>query len=1430
MNNTYKTNKTDWRRLVRSILFVALLLGVALPAQARDYVITWTNGGTTYYVGMNGNNIAVKTEFDITCVWTCRNGNNDANLGGTSYSLRNKNNNTYFLTTSCSRAGNWEGYNYVYTYTWNALTVQNSASNIWRSSNATNGNVYAYYSTGTGYGSWNRSASIRVVNNAWAMYDNNTNGSQNSQVTTTTPGASSPTTAEIGTLTITPITAELYQGENEAFTASASVTVTNYSVPAHTKYTFTVGSTDYEYFYYNNTRYTSIDDFSTKTTTTQTPSYAWTKTGDDGSNASLSSTNAASTTVTHATQAAADKSVTLTVTASYSGAESKTANATVVLYGPMVAPTITRSGNSISIATTNINATIYYTTNGSTPTASSTPYTGSFDLTTSPTTVKAIAIRDGHSSTVTTETFNMQLPMPVISLTGAVATVTAGTGSPDGTKLYYTTNGTTPTSSSTEITSGNTVTLTNPQTIKVIAIKSGYDNSDIASAEYIVEGISGSLVILDDRENHSWAYYSDPDCPVRSLNPADVKITYYGDGIMMTGDDDYTASSTDTIHPSNTDYVGGAKVNVTSGETQNTFVYYKTLERTDGSTSANPTGRCLYTTIPNPFQVRPTYGSRGKTDANDFTGWRGFQCWRLKSVTGGAVYSAASGGTALAVGAIINGETQIYFAPTSEYGMAVELEAVWARAYLIKGNQGGANTILSQNVGVERNFMTLTTNENYRFNGTDGRRITNVGYPVTISCYYPSGEAPDNTGGVVTGNNSNITLGANTKFENVTLNVGGNYISANGYDLIIGRGCTVTAANVYGATSAPSSSFDFRIESGTFTASRIFNSTGNISSAITVNATFGCDYDRAKNDNSKLTLSSYFEVGTGSRCASSSSKINVRALSGTFGSNSADVELYIGFASPGGVSYATRELEVLGGNFLGGIAGGIEANTTGIQASTLMATMRIKGGTIHQYLYGSGQYSAGYGGRKTVITGGTFDCWVAGGCYGTGHRDDRKGITNGNVQIYFGGNANQTSTDGIYGAGYGNYDYTATYYTVNQSNVVFADEATTAGSVYGGGNNGYATDDIKVYLAGGHVAGNVFGGANKAPSSQDVAVVVTGGSVDGGVYGGSNQSGVISGQITVDVYGTDPQPGSGYAIHQVFGGGNVAAYTGTPVVTVHNDSSCNISIGELYGGGNAATVTGTNVTVSGGNRIGNVFGGCYGANVTTNGTKVTIKGGTIEKVFGGNNAGGSITGAIKVRVHKDSDCPMKIGELYGGGNVAGSAAGSIDIGCTGTYVEDAGGHADCNETDNRIGYELEGIGDVYGGANEANISTGITLTIDSGMVYRVFGGNNSDGNISGTITVNIQQTNPNNCGWYVGYVYGGGFNADYSNAATNNPAVNVSAGLVSHNVYGGGKGSGAVVTGNPTVTLSGTARGGGNVDGGGDAAAVTGNTSVKLQN
>ena len=1023
-------------------------------------------------------------------------------------------------------------------------------------------------------------------------------------------------------------------------------------------------------------------------------------------------------------------------------------------------------------------------------------------------------------------------------------------------------------------------------------------------------GIDGTTVYLNDLEDHSWAYYSDENCPVHSLNPADVKITYYGNGQTNNNVSDGTegTGAPTTFAAKAT----GVQVNV--GESANTFVYFKTLERAN----ADGTGNLKYTAIPNPFQVRPTYGtasvsstrtvyiswscntwyysqyaqvyfvytnasgtvttsstytsngsttitaqvgttitlyaraSRNRTNAtynptitakyddnngqtivthttsgntsyNNSSGtiaeqidnsiMRGFYAWRIKSLSEGLSIDGKL------VGDIVYAEEEIEFVTSNAKGNEVEFEALWAQAYV------NSSTYVS-NSGSYRNA--------YERNFKVGTTITTYNYPVTFTTLNPSASSGSPSS---VSYNGNYTCNNDVKFENMNLSVNG-YINGDSYNLTIGRGVANgnnnVATSVYGDYSPSSirSIFTLRVESGKYTESFVFrasNATG-YSGAFTANVIYGSDYDRANNnDNNKLTFTSVVEVAQRVYCTSTDSKVKMSILSGSFGSNAADKEVYMGLESPGDnhASQTTRSLEILGGNFIGGVSGGIETSGGGVTTSKTIMTMRIKGGTIHRYLYGSGQYSAGYGSRRIVITGGSFDAWVAGGAYGT---NSTGGETDGNIDLYFGGKASQTNTDGIFGAGYGSGTYTnnQNYYSVQASNVVFADEATTTGSVYGGGNNGFARQNIHVYVAGGSVAGNVFGGANKAPSKGAVAVTVTKGSVTGGVYGGSNQSGVISGAVTVDVYGTDPQPVSGYAIGKVFGGGNEAAYSGTPAVTVHCGD--NISIGELYGGGNAATVQGTNVVVEGGNRIGNVFGGCYGSNVTTNGTKVNIKGGTIEHVYGGNNASGTITGGLKVRVKKDSDCPMKIGELYGGGNRAGSAAGSIDIGCTGTYVEGVGGHADCNETDNRIGYELEGIGDVFGGANQANISTGITLTIDSGMVYRVFGGNNNSGTIGGTITVNIQKTNPNTCGWYVGYVYGGGFNAAYSNNSNNNPSVNVSAGLVSHSVFGGGKGGTAIVTGNPLVTLSNKAHVGENVYGGGDAAPVTGNTSVILKN
>ena len=100
------------------------------------------------------------------------------------------------------------------------------------------------------------------------------------------------------------------------------------------------------------------------------------------------------------------------------------------------------------------NASIYYTTDGTAPTNASTPYTGVVSLPVGTTTLKAIAIDSNGSSTITSREYILPLPppvFPVFSLTSGtyqgVQSVTIN--STNATSIYYTTDGTVPTTSST---------------------------------------------------------------------------------------------------------------------------------------------------------------------------------------------------------------------------------------------------------------------------------------------------------------------------------------------------------------------------------------------------------------------------------------------------------------------------------------------------------------------------------------------------------------------------------------------------------------------------------------------------------------------------------------------------------------------------------------------------------------------------------------------------------------------------------------------------------------------------------------------------------------------------------------------------------------------------------------------------------------------
>jgi len=143
------------------------------------------------------------------------------------------------------------------------------------------------------------------------------------------------------------------------------------------------------------------------------------------------------------------------------------------------------SSQTETITDSNSAATIYYTTNGTTPTTSSTKYAAAFTVNASET-VEAIAVVSGYSNSATVSAaYTFVAPTPKLSLAagsyGSSQTETI-TDSNSAATIYYTTNGTTPTTSSTKYTAAFTVNAS--ETVEAIAVITGYSNSATASAAY----------------------------------------------------------------------------------------------------------------------------------------------------------------------------------------------------------------------------------------------------------------------------------------------------------------------------------------------------------------------------------------------------------------------------------------------------------------------------------------------------------------------------------------------------------------------------------------------------------------------------------------------------------------------------------------------------------------------------------------------------------------------------------------------------------------------------------------------------------------------------------------------------------------------------------------------------------------------------------
>ena len=1148
---------------------------------------------------------------------------------------------------------------------------------------------------------------------------------------------------------------------------------------------------------------------------------------------------------------------------------------------------------------------------------------------------------------------------PTISYTQWDGTATVTIKAETGATIYYTTNGSTPIISSSSGTTPVTISgLANGTVVKAFAKSSSCRASAIVSKTLIVTGTSNNVVTINDLEDHTWSYYqNDANLPdgypkdyLSSPEPRNVKITYRGGEV--SGASAVAISALDT-------------------EDQNEMVYYKTMEKT----VLGMTGNYPYTVISNPFSKRPKVGNT----------YYGFGGWKV--ISGGEYILEYSNEDTLPLDETIHFTNLDNNYTTNCMSAEIVFEATWVVATIKTGNSAPSFT----GGTYETNFWVLTENPE-----------TEVTVPgnCTMTARYPDGEVcfADNFTRAITAG------GDNAKVEFVNMN-STNIVYAANYTFTMGRGIVNSGngGDLRGATRNATAIHTVKIESGTYSNMRHFNIGIDASKPIDQLMILGCDYDRAKNDNSKLKITGAMYVSNTHTLNRSSGNLFVRGIvkSGTFQENisgtytaTAAQSYYFGCYGSNNRSAGHRYLVIEGGS-LRGIAGGTD-HTTNQQEADPAFTLRIKGNQenpiINGAIYGAAENAKCKGRRTMIFTGGKIKGWIAGAANGTSSSD---GDLEGATYIYFGGNAQANSGESktvinraiggnVFAAGCG-YDSISSSGTVSVgTNVVVADNAYIERGVYGGGSYGYTTATSNIYILGGTVdgkdggvngtsyeasiTGGVYGGAcqNQGGTAK---IYMTGGQVNGGIYGGSNVTGTLSGSVTMhidggqvgtsaqtanihgggygqqttisgdvdltlgttsqttdgvtvygDVYGgsalgtvntntsnhtnvtlnkgtiygslyggalgSSGAPGSSavaanvngpvtvtvnggsvkpnpndqdnpasifgcnneygspqstvavvvngtdatvvtggvksYAINGVYGGGNQAHYTYDnskyPTVTI---SGCSSSIKTVYGGGNAAAVPSTHVTINGGD-IDRVFGGGNGDN----------DGSTPAHIGYQNKDDGSTSspyttadGNVSLTIHGGT-----INQVFGGSNAHGLIKGSSSVNveksgdCDMHITELYGGGNEAAGKAGKItigctGGATEGIGDVYGGARAADVTGSIDLEITGGSIQRVFGGNNISGSISGDIKVDIDW-NTEACGHnYLGYVYGAGNQADFDK----NTTVNMKQGTVTHDVYGGGLE--AAVAGNVVVNVTG-----GTVQGdlyGGGALANTNTASGK---
>ena len=932
-------------------------------------------------------------------------------------------------------------------------------------------------------------------------------------------------------------------------------------------------------------------------------------------------------------------------------------------------------------------------------------------------------------------------------------------------------------------------------------------------------------VVLDDRESHAWSYYSDSTSPVRSLNPADVKITYFGYGTK-------TMYSSNAATPTGSPDVNVAASAVGIGidaPAKNAYVYHKTLERRDGATAtsaAHTKGLCKYHVIANPFSIRPTHGSGD-------TRWRGFYKWRVRRLVGGALFANQKRTQMVQQGDMVDADQELWIDPAAEYGMEIEFEAIWARAFVFgpTGPMEGINDTLVTNTmratginAYERNFVVITPSNIASI--TDGGE-TKLSYnmePATVTAVYPDGTDGSSSTRLTAvpdvALNQHFFCMADTKFEYININAPTKAFGGNAYNIAMGRGiknsasssnnCLLklvgmsstiperryetfyaidtirtptsdtTIASIVHDTTIASITHDTTIASivhdtivvgldTTFVHDTTFNIVQDTTFNIVHDTTFNITYDTLISYDTTNTWRVYRidDVSIYDTYDYNDGHFVIRIESGKYG----DVIPFFGGVSPSNAS----SVWTANVNTASPGTGNQPTIYNGYNCPYTYTMYAIFGSDYDRSMnqndllvttnYLQGAYSTWHNQSAATQKVDQYVWVVKSG----NHLPGRLGYGQGGTTTFYIGTVGDS--------------YTSSYYARRRIDV----EGGLIPGISGGqdwstGNFTDQTDTIvNIRVRGGHVKGIIHGSGEYVSAKGGRRIVITGGTINGWVAGGCNGSRTDGGELIGNTYvyiggkarlepsAADPYINSSQG-GNVFGAGSGnsgAAGTTATVGKVQNShvviaDSCYIAR-NVYGGGN--------------------YGGVIGG-----GSKIHILGGTVQgKVFGGANQ----------QMGKQVDIVMRGGQVkggvFGGSNLIGNVHGPVNVRVEGGTV----GYDGCPDEEGNV------FGCGYG--EQSEVSGSVTVTIgNKAQKYP---------------HVNNPVIHRN--------VYGGAFYAPY-NAVGQIFNVTTWNGRIKGSIFGGGLGTTAIIRGNTSVNVFGTTHVESNVYGGGNMGKVTGNTKVVI--